>query len=164
MPFFRTLLLAVALTVLGSALVRADEVTTTTPPSTAVAPEAAAEGPPTQETVVNGTPPRLVARWLVVSWIQSGGGRFTSLQSFWQITEENGKPVMKLVFTSLPESLKSKVSASTGQAQQWTRSAGDTSRLRERWDQLPIEDSSYTTVWNEISGPDGFDEGLKTEE
>ena len=164
MPFSRPLRLAIALTVLCAALARADEPTTTTPPSTAAAPEAAAAGPATQETVVNGTPPRLLGRWLVVSWIQSGAGKFTSLQGFWQIAEENGKPAMKLVFTSLPESLKSKVSAASAQNQQWTPTAEDLALLRERWDQLPIDDSSYTTVWNEISAPDGFDEGLKTEE
>ncbi|HLY37030.1 MAG TPA: hypothetical protein VKU61_03270 [Candidatus Binatia bacterium] len=164
MLFSRALFLGVAVAVLCAAHVRADEVTTTAPPPTAAAPEGAAEGPPKQETVVNGTPPRLLGRWLAVSWIQSGGGRNTSLQGFWQITEQDGKPALAIVFTSLPEPIKSKVNSAVAENQQWTPTAEDLALLRERWDKLPIDDSAYSAVWNEISAPDGFDEGLKTEE
>src|SRR5207237_4981192 len=82
MSFFRLLLVAVVLTVLAAAHARADEATTTTPPSTA-APEAAAGAPVKQETVVNGTPPRLLGKWLAVSFIQAGNGRFTTLHGLW---------------------------------------------------------------------------------
>ena len=32
------------------------------------------------------------------------------------------------------------------------------------WDKLPVDDALYHELWNEISGRDGFDEGLKTED
>ena len=119
MSFFRLFLVVAALSVLTAAHVCADEATTTTSPSAAEVPPAG-EGPTQQETVVNGTPPRLLGKWLAVTWIETGnGGRFTTMPALWQIAQQDGKLVMTTVLASLPEPLKSDVSKATNENTHW---------------------------------------------
>src|SRR5262245_20428989 len=120
---------------------------------------------PVQETIVHGTVPDLVGRWLALGWIEvPGGGRAINAPVLWEISTEGGKPVMKQRYVSLPPALKSAVEKANEAGQVWKPSPEDLNQLSAAWDSLPAEDPHLAKVTNEISGRDGYDDSLKAEE
>ena len=119
--------------------------------------------PPPQETVVHGTPPRIVGRWLALSWIDRSESGVSTMPALWQIAEQDGKPVFTQVFAKLPEPIRSAVDQASTQDQPWTPTPADLSALRQQWDKLEPEEAGFKSVWVEIATPDGYDDGLKKE-
>jgi len=115
----------------------------------------------TKETVVHGTPPAgLPGRWLAVSWLDNST---STIMSFWQIAEQDGKPVVTERFGLLPDRPRASYDAANEQGQRWIPSADDLAALRDAWNTMPADDVNYAKVWTEIASPDGYDESLKKE-
>src|SRR5207244_306378 len=102
---------------------------------------------PPQETVVHGTPPRIVGRWLALSWIDRSEAGVATMPALWQIAEQDGKPVFTQVFAKMPEPIRSAVDQAGTQDQPWTPTPADLSALREQWDKLEPEESGFKSVW-----------------
>jgi hypothetical protein len=122
-----------------------------------------ASPPPPQETVVHGTPPRIVGRWLALSWIDRSEAAASTMPALWQITEQDGKPVFTEVFAKLPETIQSAVDMAGNSDNPWTPTPADLSTLREQWEKLQPQEANFKSVWTEIASPDGYDDGIKKE-
>src|SRR5436309_4277394 len=120
-----------------------------------------AAAPPPQETVVHGTPPRIVGRWLALSWIDRSETGVSTMPALWQIAEQDGKPVFTQVFARLPETIRSAVDHASNQDQAWKPAPADLSMLREEWDKLEPDAAPFKSIWVEIATPDGFDDSLQ---
>jgi len=118
----------------------------------------------TQESVVRGTPPDgLAGRWLAVSWLDIGGTGAPTVTAFWQIAEQDGKPVVTQRFGLLPGKARESFDAAGAESRRWVPSEQDLAAVRDGWNTLPTEDVSYAKVWTEIAAPDGYDQNLKAE-
>jgi hypothetical protein len=129
-------------------------------------PEASAPSPstaPVQETVISGTPPDLGGRWLSVAWIEKPSGTSASLPALWEITAQDGKPVLTHRFVSLPSAQSDALNQANAAGQPWKPSPADLAQIRAAWNDLPAEDAHVAHVTNEIAARDGFDEDLKSE-
>src|SRR4029450_9471596 len=121
-------------------------------------PEASAPPPstaPVQETHVTGTPPDLEGRWLSVAWIEKPDGTSTSLPALWEITAQDGKPVLTHRFVSLPPAQNDALTSATAAGQPWKPSPADLAQIRAAWNDLPAADAPVARVSNEIAARDG---------
>src|SRR5262245_35738769 len=76
-----------------------------------------------QERVVHGTAPDgLVGRWLAVSWLDNTNSTITA---FWQIAEEDGKPVISERFGLLPDPPRTSYDAASAEGRRWIPTADD---------------------------------------
>jgi hypothetical protein len=123
------------------------------PPSTA----------PVQETLISGTPPDLGGRWLSVAWIEKPSGTSASLPALWEITAQDGKPVLTHRFVSLPSAQNDALNQANAAGQPWKPSPADLAQIRAAWNDLPAADAHVARVTNEIAARDGFDDDLKSE-
>src|SRR5215468_11623960 len=120
----RAILVALAAGLVSFPVASADE-----PPAAAPAPK--------QETVVNGTAPDLVGRWLVLGWIALPGGRTTNLTSLWDVDRRDGKLVFMQRFVELPAALKTAVDGANEAGTRWQPSPEDLRAIATDWDRLP---------------------------
>jgi hypothetical protein len=147
----RAILVALAAALVSFPVASADE-----PPAAAPAPK--------QETVVNGTAPDLIGRWLVLGWIALPGGRTTNLTSLWDVDRRDGRLVFTQRFVELPAALKTAVDGANEAGTRWQPSPADLRAIATDWDRLPPDAGVHVAqVTTEIAGRDGFDESLKTE-
>lgn len=153
MPFGRVLPLA--LVALLAAHAAAEEPSAPgTPPSATT----------TQESVVHGTPPNdLAGRWLAVSWLDVGGTGAPTVVAFWQIAEQDGKPVVTQRFGLLPGAARASFDAAGGEGRRWVPSEQELAAVRDGWNSFSTEDQNYAKVWTEIAAPDGYDQNVKNE-
>ncbi len=157
----RLLFVAVLPAILAVAHARADEPTSAPPAETTTQP-APPEAATTQETVVHGTLPEgLTGRWLAVSWLDVGENRSSTLTAFWQIGEQDGKPVLTELFGPLPDGPRAAFDQAGNDGTAWKPSAEDVATIRDGWGKMVPKDRSYKTVWTEIASPDGYDDNLK---
>jgi hypothetical protein len=118
---------------------------------------------PVQETQVTGTPPDLAGRWLSVAWVKKPDGTSTSLPALWEITAQDGNPVLTHRFVSLPSAQHDALNHANASGQPWKPSPADIAQIRAAWNDLPAADAHVARVSNEIAARDGFDDSLKGE-
>jgi hypothetical protein len=126
---------------------------------TASAPSSA----PVQETKVVGTPPDVAGRWLAVGRLEVGVTGAASIPALWEITTQDGKPVMTHRFVTLPPALKAQLDSANAAGKAWEPTPDDLTLLAAQWDTLPADDTHVAKVMNELSGPDGLDDAIKNE-
>ena len=136
--------------------VRAQETTTTT---------LEALPPAEQHTTVRGTPPQdIVGRWLVVGWVELPNGKVAATApGLWEITREEGQPVLTVRFAQLPPALQKSVNDASSAGQRWEPSSADVAQVAAAWDTLAPSDPRLVKVENEIVARDGFDEAFKSD-
>jgi hypothetical protein len=130
-------------------------------PSSSSAP--AVPAAPVQETTVRGTAPDLGGRWLALGWVELPAGGSLSAPALWEITVQEGKPVITHRFVALPPALAAAVDKANAAGEPWKPSPEDLNQLRAAWDGLQSQDSHVARVTNEISARDAFDDSLKAE-
>src|SRR5262245_4258122 len=97
-------------------------------------PASSANATTIQETVVHGTPPDgLAGRWLAVSWLDDTN---STIAAFWQIAEEDGKPVVGERFGLLPYPPRAAYDAASGEGRRWVPSAEELAAIRAAWNSL----------------------------
>jgi hypothetical protein len=121
-------------------------------------------GPPVQKTIVRGTVPAdLPGRWMAVGWVELPGDRDRTVPSLWEVTRENGQPVLTVRFAQLPPELTKALADANNAEKKWVPQPGDLARLAAAWDSLPTVDVDMVSVDNEIVGRDAFDGSFKRE-
>ena len=139
---------------LAGAAIGAPEETTATAPA----------GPPVQETVVRGTVPAdLVGRWMAVGWVELPGDRARTVPSLWEVKREDGKLVLKILFTALPAELTKALGDANNAERKWIPQPGDLAQLSTAWDGLPFADPDMVGVETELVGRDAYDGSFKRE-
>jgi hypothetical protein len=129
--------------------------TTTAPP--------AQEPPAVQETTVDGTPPDLAGRWLVVTALELPEGQHNTLPALWEISSHDGKPTLTQRFVALPPTQAAAVEQRGAEGQAWSPTPDDLTAIRSAWDNLQPQDAHVKSVRHNIAGKDGFDQTLTNE-
>src|SRR5262249_41520819 len=79
----------------------------------------------------------------------------------WEITEQDGNQTLTHRFVTLPPAQQGAIEKGNAEGKVWKPTPDDLKQLRAAWDSLPAQDSHVAKVTNVLSGPDGFDEGIK---
>src|SRR5262249_21759104 len=100
------------------------------------APTGGVPGQLVQETTIEGSVPDLTGRWLAVGWLELAGNRQTTTAMFWEVTNEDGKPLLSQRFVDLPPAVKTIVDKSNADGQLWRPSGEELNRIGGEWDNI----------------------------
>ena len=117
----------------------------------------------THETVAKGTLPSLTGRWMVVNDLDLNG-RVRGVPAFWEVTEQDGKPVIVERFVTLPLDLNQDLDQKNAAGEKWEPTDQELQAILAAWDELPDQMRGVASVRNEIWGPDAFIDEIKKEQ
>ena len=130
---------------------------------TGPAPTGGVPGQMVQETTIEGSVPDLTGRWLAVGWLDLAGGRPTTTQMFWEVTNKDGQPFLSQRFVDLPPAVKTIRDKHNADSQLWKPSGDELKRIASDWNDMPALESHVAHVKSIITGRDAFDDTIKNE-
>jgi hypothetical protein len=147
-----TTALLLALALAGTVRVRADDAptTTTTLP------------PMTHETTVEGTPPDLVGRWLLLTSVGIATSPKKILASVLDVRRSDGKLEIRERHVVLPPAQKEALRRGNEElGGVWAPTATDLDAIDHAWESLELEERGIGKMTHQLTGRDAFDDDLK---
>lgn len=120
--------------------------------------------PMTHETTVEGTPPDLVGRWLLLSNVGIGTSAKRILCSVIDVRRSDGKLEIRERHVVLPPAQKEALRRGNEElGGVWAPTATDLQAIDQAWDSLEIEERGIGKMVHQLTARDAFDDELKND-
>jgi hypothetical protein len=131
-------------------------------PTTVPAPPIVAE----QKTVVEGTVPDLVGRWLALAQLDlpGGEGKTRAAPALWEVSRpDDGQLVLTVRFAGLPPAQQKVMDEANAAERAWTPSAADLDAVGAGWATLPAQEGRVRQIETTITARDAFGDMIRNE-
>jgi hypothetical protein len=129
-------------------------------PTSTTAPPA--NPPPAQTTVVEGTPPAIEGRWLLLASLGVAQGAKRIVPSAFDITQKDGKLDIRERHVILPPAQNEALSRGNDElGGVWAPSPDDLAAIAAAWNTMQVEDRGIKDMTHQVTARDAFDDVLK---
>jgi hypothetical protein len=121
--------------------------------------------PLTQTTTVEGTPPPIEGRWLVLASVGIGQSAKRLVPSVLEVTTKDGALDVHERHVLLPPAQQAALQRANDElGGVWSPGPADVAAIAAAWDRLEPEDRGIAQMTHQLTGRDAFDDDLKKED